>query len=119
MGLCVRGIDKHLNCPDVCRLKGSKFCKRAQHSIGVCGSYIPEELSHYSAKKEEETATDLSEDFRRWHAMIPTANRLPLTFFEHFVGKKELFLNAFDAQLAALKVPFCICEPYYSVRELN
>lgn len=115
IGLCVRGIDKHLNCPDSCRTKGLNFCKKAVHSIGVCGAYVPEELRLYTAEKEEKSAKAISEEFRRWHAMIPPANRMPISFFEHFVGRRELFLNAFEAQVAALKVPFCICEPFYSV----
>ncbi|KAH9286104.1 hypothetical protein ECG_00593 [Echinococcus granulosus] len=114
IGLCVRGIDKHLNCPDPCRTKGLKFCRKAVHSIGICGAYVPEELRLYAAEKEEENAKALSGDFRRWHAMIPPANRMPISFFEHFVGRKELFVNAFEAQLAALKVPYCICEPFYT-----
>lgn len=127
MGLCIRGIDKHLNCPDVCRVRGPKFCARAQFSIGVCGTYLPEELKTYSPAKEPNTAPSsprsaaakgLSDDFKRWHAMIPRENRLPLAFFEMFAGNKELLGNAYDAQVAAAKVPFCICESFYTVSEL-
>ncbi|VDD79483.1 unnamed protein product [Mesocestoides corti] len=114
LGLCVRGIDKHLNCPNVCRVKGPNFCRKAPYSIGVCGTYVPEELKLYSPDKEPETAGDLSEAFKRWHAMIPRENRLPLSFFKHFAHKNQLFVNAYEAQLASAKVPFCICEPFYT-----
>ncbi|VDN26646.1 unnamed protein product [Dibothriocephalus latus] len=117
LALCVRGIDKHLNCPDVCRARGPKFCNKAEHSIKICGTITPKELKEYSPAKENNTKT-LSDAFKKWHAAIPMSARFPLEFFEQFVGNNDSFKNAFEAQLLAAQVPFCICKKSFKVRRL-
>nr|VZI12370.1 unnamed protein product [Spirometra erinaceieuropaei] len=113
MGLCIRGIDKHLNCPDVCRARGPKFCANATHSLKICGTITPDELSRYSSEKEPDDATKLSDEFKKWHAAIPMSKRFPLEFFERFVENKVFFKNVFEAQLQAAQIPFCICENFF------
>ncbi|VDL86781.1 unnamed protein product [Schistocephalus solidus] len=110
MALCVRGIDKHLNCPDVCRARGPKFCEKAVYSIKICGTITPTELARYSPEKEPDNATRLSDAFKKWHAAIPMSTRFPLDFFEQFVANKTLHKNAYEAQLQAAQIPFCLCQ---------
>lgn len=115
--MCLRGLDKHLNCPDTCRAKGSKFCKTASNSTGVCGTYVPSELSDYSFYKEPIDAKNLSEEFHAWYQKIPPEKRFPLSYFNRFFDRREIFLNLYEAQVNALKIPFCICMPFFTVSE--
>ncbi|KAM7541107.1 hypothetical protein Aperf_G00000040195 [Anoplocephala perfoliata] len=113
VGLCLRGTDQHLNCPDTCRAKGKKFCNKAVNSIGVCGTYVPTELSEYSIYKEPIDAKNLSEEFYAWYQKISLENRFPLPLFQRFFERKEILFNLYEAQISALKVPFCVCRPFF------
>nr|CDS34146.1 myst histone acetyltransferase 1 [Hymenolepis microstoma] len=114
VGLCLRGIDKHLNCPDTCRARGKRFCTKAANSTGICGTYIPTELGEYTIYKEPSDLTGLSEEFHEWYQKIPPEKRFPISLFTHFFERKEVFTNLYEAQVAAIKIPFCICKAFYT-----
>ncbi|VDL16741.1 unnamed protein product [Hymenolepis diminuta] len=106
--------DQHLNCPDTCRAKGKKFCSKAANSTGICGTYVPMELSEYSFYKEPSDAKNLSEEFHEWYQKIPMEKRFPLSLFIHFFERREVLINLYEAQANALKTPFCICSPFFT-----
>lgn len=119
MGLCLRGKDQHLNCPDTCRAKGRKFCSKAANSTGICGTYVPMELGEYSFYKEPSDAKNLSEEFHEWYQKIPMEKRFPLSLFIHFFERREVLINLYEAQANALKTPFCICSPFFTVSKMK
>ncbi|VDO03892.1 unnamed protein product [Rodentolepis nana] len=94
--------------------RGKRFCSKAANSTGICGTYIPTELSDYTIYKEPSDATELSEDFHEWYQKIPPEKRLPLSLFTYFYERKEILSNLYEAQVDAFKIPFCICKPFYT-----
>ncbi|KER24203.1 hypothetical protein T265_08092 [Opisthorchis viverrini] len=108
IGLCLRGIDTHLNCPDVCRNKQGDYCAKSPHSIGTCSSYLddsilsvlPELTSNVSANTPSITT---------FHRQVPIQRRLPLDFFFRLNRTKEVI----EIQKQIARTAYCPCRMYY------
>ncbi|VDP03019.1 unnamed protein product [Schistosoma mattheei] len=116
MGLCIREIDPHLNCPDVCRSKTHKFCKNKPYTVGFCGTYMNDLLRdakiHYT---EEKKVKELKRILKNWLSHVPVERRLPMEFFLHFINNKKLFLNVIEIQRQSALIAYCPCEAKYIV----
>ncbi|KAF8566274.1 hypothetical protein P879_07576 [Paragonimus westermani] len=108
VALCLRNIDPHLNCPDVCRSKPAEFCTKAAHATGVCSSYLDDSIRAVMPDMDS-NVTHLSVQLSEFHRQVPIQRRLPLMFFSYNNRTERVI----EMQKMASRTAYCPCRMYY------
>ncbi|KAF6770896.1 hypothetical protein AHF37_10894, partial [Paragonimus kellicotti] len=108
VALCLRNIDPHLNCPDVCRSKTAEFCAKAAHATGACSSYLDDSIRAV-VPDVNSNLTHLSVQLSEFHRQVPTQRRIPLMFFSYNNRTERVI----EMQKMAARTAYCPCRMYY------
>lgn len=116
ISLCMRNIDRDINCPDACRAVPENFCEKQPHTTSGCSYYLDDMIAKNTL---EYTTVKLESRIRDWLRSIPMERRLPIEFYLSFADDVERFNSIIRMQKMTAMTAYCPCRVYYRVSHIQ